>query len=106
MPSNAPTSSSARAPDQLRPVNVTRGFTRTAGGATRAPERRMPASEVEEADRDVWSDAVEEHELLSLDDADHDQERFLAGTTTPVMFASALQNFGVAQLLRTRRGHA
>ncbi|GAA4694641.1 peptide chain release factor 3 [Nocardioides conyzicola] len=74
-------------------------YTRTAGGATRAPEVRMPASEVGEADLAVWQDAVEEHELLSADDADHDQERFLAGRTTPVMFASALQNFGVAQLL-------
>ena len=74
-------------------------YTRTAGGATRAPEIRMPASEVEEADADVWAAAAEEHELLSADDADHDQERFLAGETTPVMFASALQNFGVAQLL-------
>jgi peptide chain release factor 3 len=74
-------------------------YTRTAGGATRAPERRMAAGEVEEADAAVWADAADEHELLSLDDADHDQERFLAGETTPVMFASALQNFGVAQLL-------
>ncbi|WP_082748518.1 peptide chain release factor 3 [Nocardioides jensenii] len=74
-------------------------YTRTAGGATRAPERRMPADEVEAADADVWADAVEEHELLAADDADHDQARFLAGETTPVMFASALQNFGVAQLL-------
>lgn len=74
-------------------------YTRTAGGATRAPERRMAADEVDEVDAAVWADAVEEHELLTLDDADHDQERFLAGETTPVMFASALQNFGVAQLL-------
>jgi len=74
-------------------------YTRTAGGATRAPEVRMSASEVGEDDAQVWAVAVEEHELLELDDADHDQERFLAGETTPVMFASALQNFGVAQLL-------
>ncbi|KQX76215.1 MULTISPECIES: peptide chain release factor 3 [Aeromicrobium] len=74
-------------------------YTRTAGGATRAPERRMASSEVEDVDAQAWSDAVDEHELLSLDAADHDQERFLAGETTPVMFASALQNFGVAQLL-------
>ncbi|MEP9362133.1 peptide chain release factor 3 [Nocardioides sp. CN2-186] len=74
-------------------------YTRTAGGATRAPEKRMPADAVDEVDRPVWEDAVEEHELLSADDADHDQEAFLAGRTTPVMFASALQNFGVAQLL-------
>ena len=74
-------------------------YTRTAGGATRAPERRMGAAEVEEVDAHLWADAVEEHELLTLDEADHDQDRFLAGETTPVMFASALQNFGVAQLL-------
>jgi peptide chain release factor 3 len=74
-------------------------YTRTAGGATRAPERRMSASDVEETDALAWSNAVDEHELLTLDDADHDQARFLAGETTPVMFASALQNFGVAQLL-------
>ncbi|QIX27081.1 peptide chain release factor 3 [Nocardioides sp. JQ2195] len=74
-------------------------YTRTAGGATIAPERRMDADEVGDDDRDVWTTAVEEHELLALDEADHDQERFLAGETTPVMFASALQNFGVAQLL-------
>jgi peptide chain release factor 3 len=74
-------------------------YTRTAGGATRAPERRMSPDEVDEADALAWATAVEEHELLELDEADHDQERFLAGETTPVMFASALQNFGVAQLL-------
>ena len=74
-------------------------YTRTAGGATRAPERRMAPDEVDEDDALVWAAAVEEHELLALDDADHDQKRFLAGETTPVMFASALQNFGVAQLL-------
>ncbi|WP_202977755.1 peptide chain release factor 3 [Nocardioides daphniae] len=74
-------------------------YTRTAGGATIAPEKRMASDEVEENDLLVWHNAVEEHELLELDEADHDQERFLAGETTPVMFASALQNFGVAQLL-------
>ena len=50
-------------------------------------------------DEQLWRDAFEEHELLTLDGADHDQKLFLAGETTPVMFASALQNFGVAQLL-------
>src|SRR6187551_2601365 len=58
-------------------------YTRTAGGATRAPEKRMPASEVGPDDATVWEAAVEEHELLAADDADHDQERFLAGETTP-----------------------
>ncbi len=42
---------------------------------------------------------MEGHELLAADGADHDQESFLAGRTTPVLFASALLNFGVAPLL-------
>jgi peptide chain release factor 3 len=33
--------------------------------------------------------------------ADHDQEMFLDGITTPVLFASAILNFGVAALLET-----
>ena len=74
-------------------------FTRTAGGATRAPERHVPADEAADVAGDAWAAALEGHELLEMDDADHDQERFLAGRTTPVLFASALQNFGVAQLL-------
>lgn len=74
-------------------------YTRTAGGATRAPETRIGPDQVGEEDAQVWAAAVEEHELLGLHDADHDQKRFLAGETTPVMFASALLNFGVALLL-------
>jgi peptide chain release factor 3 len=75
-------------------------FTRTAGGATRAPERRVAAGEARLAQGQWWDTAVEEHELLAADGADHDQESFLAGVTTPVLFASALLNFGVGQLLQ------
>ena len=74
-------------------------FTRTAGGATRAPEQRMPAEEAARRHTDAWATAAEEHELLTADGAEHDQELFLAGETTPVLFASALLNFGVGQLL-------
>ncbi|WP_460794174.1 peptide chain release factor 3 [Nocardioides pacificus] len=74
-------------------------YTRTAGGATRAPEQHMSAEAAAGTQGDAWETAVEEHELLAADGADHDQERFLAGETTPVLFASALSNFGVAQLL-------
>ncbi len=74
-------------------------FTRTAGGATRAPEKHLDADQAETIEGDAWRNAREEHELLAADDADHDQDQFLAGRTTPVLFASALQNFGVAQLL-------
>jgi len=76
-------------------------YTRTAGGATRAPEERMdPDTALTEYGVD-WHNALEEHHLLEADGAEHDQELFLAGETTPVLFASAILNFGVAQLLRT-----
>ena len=76
-------------------------YRRTAGGATRAPEEHLTADEAEAAEGRWWTDAVEEHELLAADGADHDQQAFLAGRTTPVLFASAISNFGVSQLLQT-----
>ena len=75
-------------------------YTRTAGGATRAPEERVGAAAAEALAGEAWLAAVEEHDLLSMDDADHGQSTFLTGTTTPVLFASALLNFGVSQLLQ------
>jgi peptide chain release factor 3 len=77
------------------------GYTRTAGGATRAPEERLEADAALAEHEEAWENAVEEHELLEADGAVHDQDEFLAGHTTPLMFASAILNFGVAQLLRT-----
>ena len=74
-------------------------YTRTAGGSTRAPEEHLDAAAAAAAEPERWEEAQEGHELLSADGADHDQESFLAGRTTPVLFASALSNFGVAQLL-------
>jgi peptide chain release factor 3 len=74
-------------------------YTRTAGGATRAPEEHLGPDGATAVAGEDWSDAVEGHELLEADGADHDQKRFLTGETTPVLFASALLNFGVAQLL-------
>ncbi len=76
-------------------------YTRTAGGATRAPEEELHAAAARAAYPGDWDNAVEEHQLLVADGADHDAELFLAGETTPVLFASAILNFGVAQLLRT-----
>ncbi len=76
-------------------------FTRTAGGATRAPERHVDADEARERVGDPWVTAEEEVALLSADGAVHDEELFLEGVTTPVLFASAILNFGVAQLLDT-----
>jgi peptide chain release factor 3 len=74
-------------------------FTRTAGGATVAPEEHLGPAAAEAREGQAWVTAVEEHELLDADGAQHDQEAFLAGQTTPVLFSSAVQNFGVGQLL-------
>ena len=76
-------------------------YTRTAGGATRAPEERLDAEAAQAREGEVWQVSVEESELLSADGADHDQDLFLSGFTTPVLFASAILNFGVAMLLET-----
>ncbi len=76
-------------------------FTRTAGGATLAQEERLDPGAADAAEGAVWQTAVEEHELLHADGADHDQARFLAGRGTPVLFAAAVLNFGVGQLLDT-----
>jgi peptide chain release factor 3 len=76
-------------------------YTRTAGGATRAPEELVGPEQALAAEGEVWAAAAEEHELLTADGAVHDQELFLAGVTTPVLFASAILNFGVRQLLDT-----
>ncbi len=75
-------------------------YTRTAGGATRAPEERMSPEQAAERFPEPWAEAWEGHELLEADGADHDQEGFLSGRKTPVLFGSALQNFGVAQILQ------
>jgi peptide chain release factor 3 len=78
-----------------------RRFTRTAGGATIAPEEVLPAEAAAAREGEEWSRAVEESDLLSATGAVHDQELFLSGVTTPVLFASAVSNFGVGALLDT-----
>nr|WP_223205215.1 peptide chain release factor 3 [Gordonia jinghuaiqii] len=74
-------------------------FTRTAGGAKIAPEELMSADDAAAREGDEWTAAVEESELLTEMGQDHDQELFLAGQTSPMIFASAMLNFGVRQLL-------
>lgn len=74
-------------------------FTRTAGGATAAPEEHISPDLAHEAAGDDWDTAVEESELLEADGADYDEATFLGGISTPVLFTSAALNFGVNQLL-------
>jgi peptide chain release factor 3 len=83
-----------------------RRFTRTAGGATIAPEETLSAKDALAREGDAWQQAVEEVELLGATGADHEQSLFLDGVTTPVLFASAVSNFGVGALLDTLVGLA
>jgi peptide chain release factor 3 len=76
-------------------------FTRTAGGATIAPEERLPAEVARAQEPEDWQTAVEESELLTEMGQVHEQSTFLDGITTPVLFGSAVLNFGVHQLLDT-----
>ncbi|WP_375001921.1 peptide chain release factor 3 [Aeromicrobium sp. CTD01-1L150] len=74
-------------------------YERTAGGATMAGERVLTDEEARELIGQDWQTAVEGSELLDADGLVHDQDQFLQGRTTPVLFAASLLNFGVAQLL-------
>jgi peptide chain release factor 3 len=76
-------------------------FTRTAGGATAADSERVSAAEAAAQEGDAWAVASEESELLAEEDQDHDEVRFLAGETTPVLFSAAVLNFGVQHILDT-----
>lgn len=73
-------------------------FERTAGGSTIAPEEHYSPAEAEQREGETWSTAQEEVELV---DAVHDQQMFLECVTSPLIFASAMLNFGVHQILDT-----
>ena len=53
-------------------------FTRTAGGATAAPEEHIAAADAAATAGVDWETAVEESELLSADGSDFDRETYLA----------------------------
>jgi peptide chain release factor 3 len=74
-------------------------YTRTAGGATAAAEEHLDADAAFAEKGETWTTTVEESELLSAAGHDYDNEAFLAGKATPVLFGSAVLNFGVKQLL-------
>ncbi|MDK6566682.1 peptide chain release factor 3 [Corynebacterium pyruviciproducens] len=76
-------------------------FLRTAGGSTIAPEEHYAPEEAGEKEPEDWARAVEETELLAMDGAVHDEELFLDCVTSPMIFASAMLNFGVHQILDT-----
>jgi peptide chain release factor 3 len=76
-------------------------FDLTAHGSTVGQEERVPFEKAEPGGcpPDRWQAAAEELELLDLDGHALDRDAFLAGRQTPVLFGSALSNFGVRLLL-------
>ena len=74
-------------------------FTRTARGATEAPEEIVDAERAEAEEGASWVTAKDEVELLTTMGLDHDDELFLGGEMSPTFFGSALTNFGVRLLL-------
>jgi peptide chain release factor 3 len=81
-------------------------FIRTAGGATIAPEEHLDPATAKQLAGSDWLRAVEECELLTADGADFDPDSFLSCRSTPVLFTSAVLNFGVNQLLDALVQHA
>ena len=76
-------------------------FIRTAGGSTIAPEEHYSVAEAAQREGDAWETALEEASLLLEDGAVHDQQLFEQCITSPIIFASAMLNFGVHQILDT-----
>ena len=76
-----------------------RRFTRTARGATRAPEEQLTAAAAAAREGDAWEVAAEELDLLAGAGATLEDDEFAAGHATPVYFGSAVSNFGVGLLL-------
>ena len=74
-------------------------YTRTAGGATEAGEEVLDPATAAEREGQAWTDSVDELELLGAVGSDLDPKTFLAGESTPVLFGSALTNFGIRPLL-------
>ncbi len=78
-----------------RRTSVYTRFTRTARGATVAPEEVVDPTRAAAEEGESWTVAVDESELLD----DLDVDAFLAAEATPAFFGSALTNFGVGMLL-------
>ncbi len=74
-------------------------FTRTARGATEAPEEVVGPDRAETEEGASWVTARDEVELLATMGLDHDDELFLGGELSPTFFGSALTNFGVRLIL-------
>ena len=74
-------------------------FSRTARGATAAPEELVDPERARADEGTAWEQAAEECDLLSEVGAELDVKSFLSGESSPMFVGSALTNFGVRHLL-------
>jgi peptide chain release factor 3 len=74
-------------------------FTRTARGATLAPEELVSFDQASAEEGRAWGKALDGCHLLDAVGANIDLPSFLAGESTPVFAGSALTDFGVRHLL-------
>ncbi|HEY4378193.1 MAG TPA: peptide chain release factor 3, partial [Acidimicrobiales bacterium] len=74
-------------------------FTRTARGATEAPEEIVDPEQAAAEEGAAWSAARDGLDMLDTLGLDHDEELFLGGEQSPTFFGSAATNFGVRLLL-------
>ena len=74
-------------------------FTRTARGATEAPEELVESDRAAQEEGDLWIEARDGVELLDSVGRDYEAKLFESGELSPVFFGSALTNFGVRLLL-------
>jgi peptide chain release factor 3 len=74
-------------------------FTRTARGATMAPEELVSFERAAAEEGKAWQRAMDGCDLLDAVGADLDLPSFLAGRSTPVFAGSALTDFGVRHIL-------
>ncbi|MBJ7472315.1 MAG: peptide chain release factor 3 [Solirubrobacteraceae bacterium] len=77
---------------------------RTPRGAQAAHAETASAQTM--ADDPHWAAALEESELVSGAGEAFDEAAFLSGTCTPVLFGSAMWNFGISELLDVIVTHA
>ncbi|GAA2087016.1 peptide chain release factor 3 [Brevibacterium salitolerans] len=76
-------------------------YTRTDGGANLAGEETFAPETAAELEGEAWTTAVDESDLLDMEDQNHEEATYLEGRSTPVLFASAVLNFGVHKILDT-----
>ena len=74
-------------------------FTRTARGATEAPEELVDPTQAATEEGNLWVEASDGAELLDTVGRQFDSKLFESGELSPVFFGSALTNFGVRLLL-------